>query len=152
MLYFVVDNMTSLWELQEKSQTTPPDKQDVDLVTALTDATRVGRGCDHSCSETFQLFPYAKSQAGMEITCDITLQRHWAVQQNEGGVGMMKKRPPNMDFLGGGTSPTNVSYYGRFSPANEGSYHPNRLPHTQPATFYYLKLVCLLDLLYSTGP
>lgn len=99
MLYYVVDNITFLWELQEKSQTTPPDKWDVDLVTALTDVTRVGRGCDHSCSETFQLFPYAKSQAGMEITCDIILQRHWAVQQNEGGVGMMKKRPPNMDFF-----------------------------------------------------
>lgn len=148
MLYFVVDNMAFLWELREKSQTTPPDSQIVDLVTALTDVTSVGCGCARSRSEQFQLFPYTKSQAGTEITCDITLQRHWAEQQDEGGVGRMENRCTNMVFLV--TFHPFVSYDGRSWTANEGSYHPDW--HTQPATFYYLKLVCSVDLLYSTGP
>lgn len=96
---FVVENMAFLWNLEEKSQTAPPDTRDVDLVTVLTDVTRVSHGCFHSCPEKSQLFPFTKTQAGIEITCDIPLRRHWAEQENEGGVGKMKRKCPNMDFI-----------------------------------------------------
>lgn len=70
-----------------------PDHSFRRTAAVLTD---MGCSCVRSYHEKFQLFPFTNSQARIVIACDITSQRHWTEQQNEGGVGRMKKKRLNV--------------------------------------------------------
>lgn len=68
-------NMNGLWYLHEESQTIPPISRDNDLVPVFDVLDQIqSRGRVPSPGENIQIYPLSqKSQAGIQITCDITL-------------------------------------------------------------------------------
>lgn len=127
---------------------TKPDHSCRRLVTVLTD---VGCSCVHSYPEKF---PFPNSQARIVIACDIAVTETLSRAAESGRHGQEKEKEAPEYGLG---VFCNFFFFnhGRSSTANEGNFHSNSPPHTHTHSqehFYYLKPVCLVDLLYSPGP